>query len=222
MAFPTARLSRLCPAASERLTYTPDARAPTHNTPEWTPPETSSVEGGLRHSTPSPHHRARPPSGAAPAGDDALESVADSPGAGRFSVPAVRSAPHPHGAAYGPRRRPHRSHPRLRGVQAAQLPYQQEQAQQPRPHHAAQVLQVVPLAHEPPRDALAAEERSWRATASGPSSARRAARPRTPARPRPSRTGRTSPASWITARATRTSSRPASSRARAASRSTPT
>ncbi|CAA9521369.1 MAG: LSU ribosomal protein L33p @ LSU ribosomal protein L33p, zinc-dependent, partial [uncultured Solirubrobacteraceae bacterium] len=54
----------------------------------------------------------------------------------------------------GPRRRAHRCDPRLRGLQAAQLPDEQVQAQQPRSHHAAQVLQVVPAAHEPPGDPL--------------------------------------------------------------------
>src|SRR4051812_12285276 len=54
----------------------------------------------------------------------------------------------------GPRRRPDRRHPRLRGVQAPELPDQQVQAQQPGPHRAAEVLQVVPPAHVPPRDPI--------------------------------------------------------------------
>ena len=48
---------------------------------------------------------------------------------------------------HGPRRRPDRCHPRVRGVQAPELPDQQVQAQQPGSHRAAQVLQVVPEAH---------------------------------------------------------------------------
>src|ERR671920_166162 len=154
MVMATAGLSPCSPAA--RASHTPGARAPTYNTPEWTPPEASPVEGGLRHSahiTPPPRAA---PSGAAPAGDARYTRSRDSPGAGRFSVPGRRSTRSHHGAAYGPRRRAHRCNPRLRGVQAAQLPDQQEQAEQPRSHHAAQVLQVVPVAHEPPGDPLAA------------------------------------------------------------------
>src|SRR5918912_4370404 len=186
MAFPPARLSPLCPAARERL-HTPPTLGPRHIHPRVDPPGDLSREGRSPPLDPiTPPPRAAPP-GAAPAGDDALESHADSPGAGRFSVPTVGRPHISHGAAYGPRRRPHRSHPRLRGVQAAQLPDEQEQAQQPRPHHAAQVLQVVPVAHEPPGDPLGAEDPSWPVTVSEPSSAKHAALPRTPARPRPSR-----------------------------------
>ena len=54
----------------------------------------------------------------------------------------------------GPRRRPDRCDPRLRGVQAPELPDQQVQAQQPGPHQPAQVLPLVPEAHGPPRDPL--------------------------------------------------------------------
>ena len=60
-----------------------------------------------------------------------------------------RSAVH-----HGSRRRPDRRHPRLRGVQAPELPDEQVQAEQPGPHHAAQVLQVVPAAYRAPRDPL--------------------------------------------------------------------
>ena len=62
------------------------------------------------------------------------------PGRSRSEFPRPES---PH----GPRRRAHRYHPRVRGVQAAQLPDEQEQAELARSHHAAQVLQVVPLPH---------------------------------------------------------------------------
>src|SRR5689334_20982757 len=156
MAFPTGGLSPSPRRREERLYIHPRRSGPDTYTPEWTPPEAEPAKRGLRHSTPHPPPCTAPP-GAAPAGVHALESVADSPEAGRFSVPTIGRSHIPHGAAYGPRRRPHRSHPRLRGVQAAQLPDEQEQAQQPRSHHAAQVLQVVPLATEPPGDPLAAE-----------------------------------------------------------------
>src|SRR3954465_10754195 len=42
----------------------------------------------------------------------------------------------------------------MRGVQAPELPDEQVQAQQPGPHHAAEVLPVVQAAHRAPRDPL--------------------------------------------------------------------
>src|SRR4051812_333454 len=150
------RLSPFFTAA--KASNTPHARAPTHTPPRVAPPSTRLSRGteALATRTPSPHHRARPLRGQRRVVMRAtLDS--DSPGAGRFSVPSAVGRPTSHhGAAYGPRRRAYRCHPRLRGVQAAQLPDEQEQAEQPRPHHAAQVLQVVPVAHEPPGDPLAA------------------------------------------------------------------
>src|SRR3954447_13693394 len=220
MAFATGRLSPFSPAARERLYIHPRRLGPRHITPPSGTPRRPLLWREVSATQPiTPPPCAAPLRGAAPAGDDALEFDADSPGAGRFSVPTIGRAHISHGAAYGPRRRPHRSHPRLRGVQAAQLPDEQEQAQQPRSHHAAQVLQVVPLAYEPPGDALAAEDRSWPVTASERSSARRAARRRTPARLPPSRTGRTFPATSITHRGTSTSATPRPSPLPAATRS---
>src|SRR4051795_12068496 len=205
MAFATGALSPFDAAAIERLT--PPTLGPRHIHPRVDPP------GGLFRGreavatrTPSPH-RAQPPSRGQRRVVMRATLDLDSPGAGRFSVPSAVGRPTSHhGAAYGPRRRAHRSHPRLRGVQAAQLPDEQEQAQQPRSHHAAQVLQVVPVPHEPPGDPLAADDPSWPVIVSEPSSARRAALARTPARVRRSRTARTSPASSTTPRARRTSS----------------
>ncbi|CAA9489781.1 MAG: LSU ribosomal protein L33p @ LSU ribosomal protein L33p, zinc-dependent, partial [uncultured Solirubrobacteraceae bacterium] len=49
-------------------------------------------------------------------------------------------------------RRPHRCHPRVRGVQAAELSDQEVQAQQSRSHRDEQVLPVVPQAHRASRD----------------------------------------------------------------------
>ena len=57
-------------------------------------------------------------------------------------------------AFHGPRRRPDRCDPRVRGLQAPELPDQEVQAQQPGSHLAAQVLQVVPASYRAPRDAL--------------------------------------------------------------------
>ncbi|CAA9403440.1 MAG: LSU ribosomal protein L33p @ LSU ribosomal protein L33p, zinc-dependent, partial [uncultured Phycisphaerae bacterium] len=54
----------------------------------------------------------------------------------------------------GPWRRPDRCDPRLRGLQAPELPDEQVQAQQPGSHRPAEVLQVVPGAHQPPGDPL--------------------------------------------------------------------
>src|SRR3954451_22571591 len=67
-------------------------------------------------------------------------------------------------ASHGPRRRPDRCDPRLRGVQAPELPDQEVQAQQPGSHHAAQVLQVVPAPYRAPRDPLGTAR--WPAIAS--------------------------------------------------------
>src|SRR3954466_16026238 len=221
MAFATGRLSPLSPAAKSVFTYIHPRRSGPDITPPSGPPRRPPLWKEVSATQPiTPPPCAAPLPGAAPAGDDALESDADSPGAGRFSVPTIRSAHISHGAAYGPRRRAHRSHPRLRGVQAAQLPDEQEQAQQPRSHHAAQVLQVVPVPHEPPGDPLAADDPSWPVIVSEPSSARRAALARTPARVRRSRTARTSPASSTTPPARRTSSTLRSSRAPAGDRRT--
>ena len=55
---------------------------------------------------------------------------------------------------HGPRRRPDRCDPRMRGLQAPELSDKEVQAQQPGSHHAAQVLQVVPASYRAPRDAL--------------------------------------------------------------------
>ena len=65
----------------------------------------------------------------------ALDCLDLAPGRG-FSSP--RAAEHNDAGItdHGPRRRTNRCHPRLRGVQASQLPDKQEQAQQPRPDHA--------------------------------------------------------------------------------------
>src|SRR3954463_10024648 len=64
-------------------------------------------------------------------------------------------------AVHGPRRRPDRCDPRLRGVQAPELPNQEVQAQQPGSHHPAQVLQVVPAAYRASRDALGKTGKRW-------------------------------------------------------------
>jgi hypothetical protein len=61
------------------------------------------------------------------------------------------------GTDHGSRRRSNSYHPRVRGVQAPQLPNEQEQAQQPGSGDAAQVLPVVPAAHLSPGDPLARE-----------------------------------------------------------------
>src|SRR4051812_10641621 len=200
----------------------PRRSGPDTYTPEWTPSEASPVEEASAARPITPHHRAPPLRGQRRRVMRATLDL-DSPGAGRFSVPSAVGRPTSHhGAAYGPRRRAHCDHPRLRGVQAAQLPDEQEQAQQPRSHHDAQVLQVVPIAHEPPGDPLAADDPSWRVTVSEPSSARRAALARTPARARRSRIAQTSPESSSTPRARRTSSTLRSSRAPAGDRPTRT
>src|SRR3954469_23704368 len=90
MAFPTGRLSPLSPAAKSVFTYTPDARAPTHNTPPSGPPRRPPLWKEVSATQPiTPPPCAAPLPGAAPAGDDALEFDADSPGAGRFSVPTI-------------------------------------------------------------------------------------------------------------------------------------
>src|SRR4051794_2851876 len=207
MAFATGALSPFNAAAIERLT--PPTLGPRHIHPRVDPPE-GLFRGreAIATRTPSPH-RARPPFRGQRRVVMRATLDIDSPGAGRFSVPSAVGRPTSHhGAAYGPRRRAHRYHPRLRGVQAAQLPDEQEQAQQPRSHHAAQVLQVVPVAYEPPGDPLAAGGPSWPVTVSEPSSAKRAALARTRAPRPPSRTARTSPASSSTPRARRTSSTP--------------
>ena len=64
----------------------------------------------------------------------ALDCLHLAPGRG-FSSPGPPSTT-TQGFPHGPRRRSNRYHPRVRGVQASQLPDQQEQAQQPRPGHA--------------------------------------------------------------------------------------
>ena len=82
--------------------------------------------------------------------------------------------------SHGSRRRTNRRHPRVPGVQAAQLPDAEVQAQQSGPDRAAQVLPLVRQAHAAQGDALSARARAcrpWRGTANGRRSARRAARP---------------------------------------------
>src|SRR5581483_3401783 len=55
-------------------------------------------------------------------------------------------------ARYGTWRCPNRCDPRLRGVQAPELPDEQEQAEQPRAAAAEEVLPLVPASHAAPRD----------------------------------------------------------------------
>ncbi len=62
----------------------------------------------------------------------ALDCLHLAPGRG-FSSPEAAVHNHAGISDHGPRRRSNRYHPRLRGVQASQLPDEQEQAQQPRP-----------------------------------------------------------------------------------------
>src|SRR3954471_20792782 len=83
-------------------------------------------------------------------------------GAGFFSAPGALTNPRlSEHAVHGPRRRPDRCDPRLRGVQAPELPDQEVQAQQPGSHHPAQVLQVVPAAYRASRDPVRERLGRW-------------------------------------------------------------
>src|SRR4051794_12208275 len=81
-----------------RASLTPDAPGPdiTH-TPEWSPPEGQR----LRHSTPSPHHRAPPPSRGQRRRGMRAKLAVTRPGRGGFSCPAPAGRPPPGGSAGG-------------------------------------------------------------------------------------------------------------------------
>ena len=122
-------------------------------------------------------------------------------------------------AVHGPRRRPDRCHPRMRGLQAPELPDQEVQAQQPGSHHAAQVLQVVPASYRASRDAIGKTDR-WpptvhaRGATATPMQLGDDARPRRRlrARLRRGRARRSARAGDARRRPRRTSPRPAPSR----------
>src|SRR3954451_20225487 len=93
--------------------------------------------------------------GTSAGGVSALSFLADLAPERGFPLPRRIHEPTTLGARrHGPRRRPDRCDPRLRGVQAPELPDKEVQAQQPRSHQPAQVLQVVPASYRAPRDAL--------------------------------------------------------------------
>src|SRR4051812_27081992 len=81
------------PAARERLYIHPRRLGPRHITPPSGTPRRPLLWREVSATQPiTPPPRAAPLPGAAPVGDDALESDADSPAAGRFSVPTIGRA----------------------------------------------------------------------------------------------------------------------------------